>query len=134
MRMIKPEGWPAARGYSYAVEHDGRVHVAGVVAIELDSQQPDSQHVVPGGFAAQWAKVWLNMGDVLRAAGTTPDKVVAVRIFVTDLEAYRDARRDLGGGWAETFGDHLPAITLVEVSGLVVPDALLEAEAEAVLA
>jgi enamine deaminase RidA (YjgF/YER057c/UK114 family) len=125
---IKPEGWPAARGYSYAVEHDGRVHVAGVMATDAETHE-----VVPGGFAAQWAKVWTNMGEVLRAAGTTPDNVVAIRIFVTDLAAYRDARRQLGGGWAETFGDHLPAITLVEVSGLVLPDALLEAEAEAVL-
>lgn len=128
MRSITPEGWPAARGYSYAVEHDGRVHVAGVIATD-----PATQRVVEGGFAAQWARVWVNLAEVLRAAGTTPDRVVAIRIFVTSLTAYRDARRELGAGWGETFGDHLPAITLVEVSGLVLPDALLEAEAEAVL-
>lgn len=128
MRTIKPEGWPPARGYSYAVEHAGRVHVAGVIGAD-----PETHKVVPGDFLAQWAQVWTNVGEVLRAAGSAPDKVVAIRIYVTDLEAYRAARRDLGSGWAETFGTHLPAITLVEVSGLALPDALVEAEVEAVL-
>jgi enamine deaminase RidA (YjgF/YER057c/UK114 family) len=128
MKMVTPQGWPAARGYSYAVVHQGRVNVAGVIAMDMASQE-----IVQGGFAAQWAKVWQNVAEILRAAGTTPDKVVAIRVFVTSLEAYRGARRDLGDGWAPVFGDHLPAITLVEVSGLVLADALLEAEIEASL-
>lgn len=128
MRTVRPEGWPAARGYSYAVEHDGRVNVAGVIGWD-----PVTMVIVPGGFAAQWAKVWENMAVVLDAAGSRPDLVTAVRVFVTDLAAYHDARRELGAGWGATFGDHLPAITLVEVSGLVLPDALLEAEAEAAM-
>ena len=129
MEMVTPEGWPAARGYSYAVVHQGRVNVAGMIAMDMETQE-----IVQGGFAAQWAKVWQNVAEILRAAGTTPDKVVAIRVFVTSLEAYRDARRELGAGWAPVFGDHLPAITLVEVSGLVLADALLEAEVEAALA
>jgi enamine deaminase RidA (YjgF/YER057c/UK114 family) len=128
MEMVTPQGWPAARGYSYAVVHQGRMNMAGVVAMDMQTQQ-----IVPGGFAAQWAKVWQNVAETLAAAGTTPDKVVAIRVFVTNLEAYRDARRELGAGWAPVFGDHLPAITLVEVSGLVLADALLEAEVEAAL-
>lgn len=128
MRMITPAGWPAARGYSYAVEHEGRVQVAGVVGWD-----PVTQEIVPGGFAAQWAQVWANMAEVLAAAGTTPDRVTAIRVYVTSLEAYHAARKELGAGWGATFGDHLPAITLVEVSGLVLRDALLEAEAEAFL-
>lgn len=127
MKQVTPAGWPAARGYSYAVEHHGRVHVAGVIAIE-----PETEKVVGGGFAAQWAQVWKNLAEILAAAGSAPDHVVAIRIYVTDLAAYRAARSDLGAGWSPVFGDHLPAITLVEVSGLVLPDSLLEAEAEAV--
>lgn len=128
MEMVTPPGWPAARGYSYAVAHHGRVNVAGVVAMDMATQE-----IVQGGFAAQWAKVWQNVAETLRAAGTTPDKVVAIRVYVTSLDAYRDARRELGAGWAPVFGEHLPAITLVEVSGLVLADALLEAEVEAAL-
>lgn len=128
METVTPHGWPAARGYSYAVVHQGRVNVAGVIAMDMETQE-----LVEGGFAAQWAQVWQNLAEILRAAGTTPDKVVAIRVFVTSLEAYRDARRELGAGWAPVFADHLPAITLVEVSGLVLADALLEAEVEASL-
>jgi enamine deaminase RidA (YjgF/YER057c/UK114 family) len=128
MKMVTPPGWPAARGYSYAVVHQGRVNVAGVIAMDMKTQE-----VVPGGFAEQWSKVWENVAEILSAAGTTPDKVVAIRVFVTSLEAYRDARRELGAGWGAVFGDHLPAITLVEVSGLVLADCLLEAEVEATL-
>lgn len=126
MKMVTPAGWPAARGYSYAVEYHGRVHVAGVIGTE-----PSTEQVVPGGFAAQWAQVWKNLAEILSAAGSAPDHVLSIRIYVTDLAAYRAARHDLGAGWSPVFGDHLPAITLVEVKGLVLPDALLEAEVEA---
>jgi enamine deaminase RidA (YjgF/YER057c/UK114 family) len=125
---ITPEGWPAARGYSYAVEHQGRIHVSGVIATEASTQE-----VIPGDFAAQWAKVWSNMAEILHTAGSSPDHVLSLRIYVTDLHAYRQAGRALGAGWSPVFADHLPAITLVEVSGLVLPEALLEAEAEAAL-
>jgi enamine deaminase RidA (YjgF/YER057c/UK114 family) len=125
---ITPAGWPAAKGYSYAVTAHGRVQVSGVIGTE-----PGTLDIVPGGFAAQWAQVWSNMREILQAAGTTPDHVVALRIYVTDLAAYRAAGRELGPGWSKVFGDHLPAITLVGVSGLVLPDSLLEAEAEAIL-
>lgn len=128
IKTVTPPGWPPARGYSYAVEYHGRVHVAGVIAVH-----PGTGTVVEGGFAEQWAAVWANLAEVLRAAGSTPQHVLSLRIYVTDMAAYRQARADLGAGWSPVFGDHLPAITLVEVRDLVPHGCLVEAEAEAVV-
>jgi len=52
---------------------------------------------------------------------------------VTDVEAYRSARRALGEIWRARLGKHYPAMVLVEVSALVDRGALLEIEATAVL-
>jgi enamine deaminase RidA (YjgF/YER057c/UK114 family) len=128
IKNVTPPGWPPASGYSYAVEFHGRVHVAGVTAIH-----PTTGATVEGGFVEQWAAVWANLAELLRAAGTTPQRVLVLRIYVTDMAAYRAAHSELGAGWSPVFGDHLPAITLVEVSSLVPEGCLIEAEAEAVV-
>ena len=54
-------------------------------------------------------------------------------IYVTDLDAYLDSLRELGGVYRERMGRHYPAMALVEVSRLVDPAALVEIEATAVL-
>jgi 2-iminobutanoate/2-iminopropanoate deaminase len=50
--------------------------------------------------------------------------------YVTDLDAYLQVRHRV---WLDFFGDELPASTLVEVSRLADPRALVEVEAYAVL-
>jgi enamine deaminase RidA (YjgF/YER057c/UK114 family) len=50
---------------------------------------------------------------------------------VTDLDAYRAARRELGTIWRELFGTHYPAMSVIGVSELLEPGALVEIEATA---
>ena len=47
-------------------------------------------------------------------------------IYVTDIAAYRAARKSLGPIWRERFGTHFPAMALVAVTALVEPDAVIE--------
>lgn len=49
------------------------------------------------------------------------------------MDAYLDARRDLGGIYRDVFGPHFPAMALVQVVRLVEPSALVEIEATAVV-
>jgi enamine deaminase RidA (YjgF/YER057c/UK114 family) len=57
------------------------------------------------------------------------DDVVKITVFVTDVrfrEPYAEVR-------SEFFGPNPPASTLVQISNLAIPDALIEIEAVAVV-
>ena len=52
--------------------------------------------------------------------------------IVTDLNLYRENLGAIGAAYREVFGRHYPAATLVEVSSLFDPAAMVEVEAVAV--
>lgn len=129
LARIDPPGWVSAKGYAYAVRHGDRLAVSGL----LGCDPATGSVAADADFTAQWTAVWHNLAEVLAAAGTGPRHVVALRVYVTSLAAYRAAVRTLGRPWRAVFDEHLPAITMVQVSALVDEHALLEVEAEAVL-
>lgn len=120
--------WPAPKGYVNGMIGEGRtLFVAGQVGwnerCEFESND----------FADQFAKTLDNVLTVVRAAGGKPEHVARMTVYVTDLEAYRNALKKLGPIWRERFGRHYPAMALVGVAGLVEIGALCEIEATAVL-
>jgi len=52
-------------------------------------------------------------------------------VFVTDIEAYRSSVKAIGAAWRGSMGRHFPAMTLVAVSALVEPTAMVEIQATA---
>ena len=72
-----------------------------------------------------------NVIAVVRAAGGVPADIATMTAFVTDVAAYRSGARDLGPAWRARFGRHFPAMTLVGVTGLVEPGAVVEIQATA---
>ena len=70
---------------------------------------------------------------VVTEAGGTAEDIGRMTIYVTDLDAYRAARPDIGRSYRARMGRHFPAMALVEVSRLVDPRARVEIEATAVL-
>lgn len=129
LARIDPPGWAPAKGYAYAVRHGDRLAVSGL----LGCDPATGAVAADADFTAQWTAVWANLAQVLDAAGTSPGEVIALRIYLTSLDEYRAAVRGLGRPWREVFGDHLPAITMVQVSALVDAHAQIEVEAEAVI-
>ena len=59
--------------------------------------------------------------------------IARMTIYVTSRQAYLDAQKDVGHRYRTRMGRHYPAMTLVEVSSLLEPGALVEIEATAVL-
>ena len=53
--------------------------------------------------------------------------------YVTDLDEYRAAGKELGRAYRETIGAHYPAMAVVQVAGLVEKAAKIEIEATAVV-
>lgn len=87
----------------------------------------------PPPFAAQFARALDKVLAVIAAAGGRPEDLARLTIYVTDLAAYRDARKAVGESWRARLGRFYPAVALVEVKGLMDRGALVEMEATAVL-
>jgi enamine deaminase RidA (YjgF/YER057c/UK114 family) len=127
--LINPAELGAPRGWTNGVlaPRDGRIlFIAG------QSGWRDTEGEAPG-FVEQFAVALDRTLAVLRAAGGEPTDVARMTVFVTDVVAYRDARRDLGDVWRARFGRFYPAMALLEVSGLVERGAMVEIETTAVL-
>jgi reactive intermediate/imine deaminase len=110
--------------YTDAVVAGGLVFVSGIVPVNSEGQL-----VGEGDVVAQAEAVFEAMRIVLAAAGATPADVVKVTVFLTNI----DDRPAINPVRQEFFGEARPASTLVEVSRLAVPGAMLEVEAVAVL-
>jgi len=127
MQTLLPEGWPRPRGYASGVAAEGRmVFVAGQVGWDREGRFAE-------GFAGQFRQALENGLAVLAEAGAGPQHIVRMTWFVVDLDDYRTALKDLGPIYRELMGKHYPAMSVVEVSGLVEPEARLEIEFTAVV-
>ena len=126
---LHPEGWAAPRGYSDGILASGRmVFVSGQVG-----WNPATGQFETDDFAEQTAQALANVVGVLRAAGADPAQLVRLTWYVTDREAYLDARPAIGAAYRRIIGTHYPTMTLVVVAGLLEEQALVELEATAVV-
>jgi enamine deaminase RidA (YjgF/YER057c/UK114 family) len=87
-----------------------------------------------GDIAAQFRQALENVVAVVAAAGGAPRDLASMTIFVTDKARYVEARKAIGAAWVEVMGKHYPAVALVEVKGLLEPEALVEIQAVAAIA
>ncbi|MDP9908064.1 reactive intermediate/imine deaminase [Variovorax boronicumulans] len=108
---------------SQAIQLGNLVFVSGQAAIG-----DDGKIVGKGDFDRQAEQAFKNLDRVLRAAGTGLGNVVKVTIFLTSMTNFPKIV-ELRRQW---FSAPYPADTIVEVSGLYSPDAMIEIEAIAV--
>ncbi len=129
--LINPPRLAQPSGFSYAVRTAGdlSVHIAGHTAMN-----PDGDIVGPGDLPAQFEQTLANLSETLQAAGAAPADIVRLRIYVTDVEVYKQHLGAIGKAYRKMFGRHFPAMTLVQVSRLWDSAALIEIEATAVVA
>jgi enamine deaminase RidA (YjgF/YER057c/UK114 family) len=116
-------------GYAHAVvAGPGRlVHLGGQTALDPEGK------ITGEDLPAQLDVAAANVVAALRAAGGTPEDLVSVQIFVTDVADYRAQLPQLGRVWQKHFGRRYPASGLFGVTRLFDEEALIELMAVAVV-
>ena len=111
--------WEDIVGYSRAVRVGNVVEVAGTTAVSADGSV-----FAPGDPYQQTLRILSIIEGALAEAGASLSDVVRSRIFVTDISQWEAVGRAHG----EYFRDIKPAATMVEVTGLIDPDMMVEIE------
>lgn len=123
-RQNIPSGapWEDIVGYSRAVRIGNVLEVSGTVAV-------DEQGVVGrGDFYAQTRFIIQKIESVLAQAGYTLEDVIRTRTYVTDIRQWEA----VGKAHGEFFRTIKPATSMIQVSGFIGPEYLVEMEVTAV--
>lgn len=130
MIVINPAQLGAPRGYSngmLAPAHGRLLFVAGQIGWNSE------QKLVSKAFTSQFRQALKNVVTVVRTTGGEPMHIGRLTIYVVDKEEYLAELVRIGKAYRAVMGKHFPAMTLVEVSGLLEPGARVEIEATAVV-
>lgn len=126
--IFNPSDWVRPKGYSNAVSARGRmVFVAGQVGWNANEEFETDD------FVGQARQALTNIRTCLEAAGAAPADIVRMTWYVVDKQEYLDTLAQVGTAYRDVMGRVYPAMSLVEVSGLIEVGAKLEIEATAVV-
>jgi enamine deaminase RidA (YjgF/YER057c/UK114 family) len=128
MKFLQPPNWPRPKGYANGVAARGSmVFLSGVVGWNAQGQ------FVARDFPSQVRQALRNVVEILGEAKAKPEHIARMTWYVLDKNEYMAAAKAMGAAYREIIGKHYPAMTVVEVSGLVEADARVEIEVTAVI-
>jgi len=127
-QLLHPSHWKAAVGYANGVLASGQtVFVGGQIGWNADQVFESDDFVVQVNQALQ------NIVAILKEANAGPEHIVRLTWYVTDKQEYLARLKEVGTAYREVLGKHFPAMTMVQVAGLVEDQAKVEIEATAVI-
>jgi enamine deaminase RidA (YjgF/YER057c/UK114 family) len=127
-RFLNPDTLSKPPGYTHVVDMAGPariVYIAGQLALDRSGKI-----VGAGDFRAQAIQVFENLKSALAAVGASFDDVVKINNYVLDI-SHRPIFREIRDMYVNKAAP--PASTLVGVTALAYPEALIEIEAIALL-
>ena len=116
--------WESIAGYSRAVRVGNIIEVAGTTAVDTEGQV-----VGAGDISKQTDYIFNKIRNALNDAGSKMSDVIRTRMYLTDINDWEAVARVHG----DIFSDIKPVSTLVEVSGLIDEELLIEIEVSAVV-
>ena len=132
MKILQPPGWLPPRGYSNGVmtqvaAGDRLLFVGGQIGWN------GQQQFETDDFAEQVRQTLVNIVAILAEGGAGPEHIVRMTWYVLDKRIYVASYEDIGKAYREIIGRHFPAMTAVQVAGLVEDEAQVEIEVTAVV-
>ena len=114
--------WEDIIGYSRAVQMGNTLEISGTVALD------ESGVVEKNDFYKQAHFIFQKIEKILGQAGFTLTDVVRTRMYVTDITHWEEVGRAHG----DFFRNIKPATSMIQVSGFIEPEYLVEIEVTAI--
>lgn len=95
--------------YSHAIEAGEFVYLSGQTPLD-----PATGKLAEGDVGVQAAQCFHNLFGVLAAAGCTPDDVIKVNVYLTDMKDFQA----MNAVYEQQFGQPYPARTTIGVAAL----------------
>lgn len=128
MKILQPPGWARPKGYANGVAAKGHlVFLSGIVGWNQHGEFEATD------FVGQVRQALRNIVEILAQANARPEQIARMTWYVVDKDEYLNATKQIGALYREIIGRHYPAMTVVEVSGLVEDGARVEIEVTAVV-
>lgn len=107
-KIIMPPAAKAGGNWSPGILLDGTLYISGMGG-------EDASGKIPADFEAEVRQALDNIGAVLKEAGMSPDDVVSVQVYLTDLDTFQK----MNTVYRSYFKDPRPTRTTVVVARLV---------------
>ena len=128
MKTLQPPGWAPAKGYANGMAARGTsIFVGGQIGWNAQQQFETDD------FIAQTAQTLRNIVAVLHEAGAGPEHMVRMTWYILDRHEYNARLKELGAVYREVMGRNFPAMSCVQVAGLMEARAKVEIEVTAML-
>lgn len=128
--VLNPPDWKKPRGHSNLVRATG---TTTLFAAGQTARNTEGNLIGQGDICQQYEQILKNIRDIMSAGGAAMNDIVRLTIYCTNRDAFLAKGKECGQIYKKYFGDYYPAITLIEVSKLLLDDMLLEIEATAVV-
>ncbi|MDP1702083.1 MAG: RidA family protein [Aestuariivirga sp.] len=126
--VVELDQWSRPSGYSHATIAEGRfIFVSGQLG------QDNVKEKLEGDFLSQVGQALKNVAEILYEAGSCPKNIVRMTWYVLDKRNYIAERKAIGSLYKNIIGGVYPAMTLIEVGGLLADGATVEIEVTAVI-
>ncbi|WP_338831698.1 RidA family protein [Bradyrhizobium sp. 27S5] len=128
IEILQPDGWAKPIGYANGMAARGKqIFIAGQIGwngqcvFETDD------------LVAQIAQTLRNIVAVAAAGGAGPEHIVSMTWYLLDRKEYSARLKEIGAVYRDVIGRSFPAMTAVQVAGLIEDRAKVEIQAIAVL-
>jgi len=107
-KVVQPKEFPTGRPFSPAILAGGTLYVSGQIGIDLKTGK------IPEQFEAEVKLCLENIGILLKAGGMGYEDVVAVQVYLTDMDQFQR----MNSVYTTFFKEPRPTRTTVGISKL----------------
>lgn len=128
IEILQPDGWAKPIGYANGMAARGKqLFIAGQIGW-------NGQCVFESDdLVAQIGQALHNIVAVVAAGGGGPEHIVSMTWYLVDRKEYSARLKEIGVVYRDIIGRYFPAMTAVEVAGLIEDRAKVEIQAIAVV-